>query len=555
MKKRGQLPNSQTYAILLNGCAKSSHKQLALAEAVKIYTNLSNSVRLEPNTTHLNILLNVCAKAGDLETMFNMVKTAQARQAPDNITYSVIFEALYKESHKYITNARVTEEEKSQIKTNIGRARDIWEEVTKRWRAGALQIDEWLVCAIGKVLLTGDHEDNELVLSLVTQTMGIPNLVNPEPILSSAAEGGESNPEDGGPQANDYSKQLMPRHNPTAGLVNPSYKTLSLVLRAISNTGKTSLAPRYWDLLTSPPYSIKPEYYNWSTLLMVMRRAKNSSKAVEYLKLMPRHQDREGRVYKLAIGACLRDNLNEGSFRNATEIVHLMEESLDVPDLEVLRIYLRCAHASKALFKKSTMETGQPSPREQLAPEAKLKYGGRLIVALEVLFPMYRKLSKSLAMPENTKDVSQEQKQEWADNYPQRAELVALARKMHATYDMLAFEGLTPDAKTKKRIEARRRKVARYVTEFFGKSKELGTGHSLRKRAKASNADKGWEEDANDEYNDEYMNIDQDDRRYPPSPRTARRPGSQRAPPRPAPRHRKDDGPGFRFEDQFRDII
>ena len=95
MKKRGQLPNVQTFTVLFRGCARSQHPKLAVAEAVKHYNMLMADKRLQPNSIHLNAVLNVCARAGDLDSMFLIADTVNdSTRAPTAYTYTTILNAL-----------------------------------------------------------------------------------------------------------------------------------------------------------------------------------------------------------------------------------------------------------------------------------------------------------------------------------------------------------------------------------------------------------------------------------------------------------------------------
>ena len=95
MKKRAQQPNAQTFTIIFRGCALSQHPKVAVSEAVKLYQNMLSVGRIKPNTIHLNAVLQVCAKASDLESMFSILTSSDdPLRSPNNLTYTTILNAL-----------------------------------------------------------------------------------------------------------------------------------------------------------------------------------------------------------------------------------------------------------------------------------------------------------------------------------------------------------------------------------------------------------------------------------------------------------------------------
>ncbi|EPE06168.1 pentatricopeptide repeat protein [Ophiostoma piceae UAMH 11346] len=238
MKKRGQTPNVRTYTTIFTGCAQTVDKspEQALLVATKIYYGMLSDARLRPNTIHMNSVLSVCARAKDIQAVFNIAKTANTNtRMPDCTTYTTILSAMRAATESpYDTKGYKTESEKNKYKQNkykrqkdiedigdptlekpfitIRRARATWEEVVLNWRRGFLLMDERLVCSMGRILLLGSVADNSSILALLHQTMGIPRLdkgVNGTPsaertklLAKPAAQVGESgsHPELASPQ-------------------------------------------------------------------------------------------------------------------------------------------------------------------------------------------------------------------------------------------------------------------------------------------------------------------------------------------------------------------
>lgn len=206
MKKRAQRPNAQTFTIIFRGCAQSLHPKTAVAQAVKMYTNMLNS-DLKPNTIHMNAVLECCARAGDLDSMFTIIKTANDRlRAANNLTYTIVLNALRYQPPKNelddpdVQDVEVQHEEKQKIAVAIDRAKAVWDEVMRKWIKGKITVDEELVCAMGRSLLPGTKSDNADIFALLDQTMRLPNLYpgrtesktsKPPPSNSGTSEGVE----------------------------------------------------------------------------------------------------------------------------------------------------------------------------------------------------------------------------------------------------------------------------------------------------------------------------------------------------------------------------
>ncbi|CAK7202465.1 hypothetical protein SEUCBS139899_005188 [Sporothrix eucalyptigena] len=184
MKKRGQRPNAQTYTTIFRGCAMSPHATQAVYQATRIYYSMLSNERIKPNTMHMNAVLNVCSRAKDIESLFSIINTADENtRRPDTLTYTIVLNGLrYATVHPAVrlgtkdSDADAVEEvheDKESAEVSIGRARTVWEEIIKKWRQGVLVVDEELVCAMGRLIRMGSRQDNDDVLSLVQQTMGI----------------------------------------------------------------------------------------------------------------------------------------------------------------------------------------------------------------------------------------------------------------------------------------------------------------------------------------------------------------------------------------------
>ncbi|KAK8114806.1 pentatricopeptide repeat protein [Apiospora kogelbergensis] len=518
MKKLFQVPNAHTYTIIFRGCAQSVHKKLAVAEAFKMYNNMLKSDRFKPNTTHLNALLEVCSRAGDIDTLFTVVKSANSTdRAPDAFTYTTILNALrakvqFEPSRQPggTSPARPTEKgremEQATIQT-IQRAKAIWEEVLAKWRSATLVIDEQLACAMGRILLMGSHADKMDVLSLVEQTMGIPK--DEQALIKMAREAhltprGNDMPQSpprlglqGAPAAK-HTKPASPAH------ARPGNNALGLVLTALQLMTKTSLVARYWDVFTRK-FLVAPDARNWHLLLRSLRYGHNSGKVAEYLWIMPK-DFMSAPTFRIAMNACLRDNLNKKAFHNACQVFEVMITSLRSPDAHVMRIYLQTAYAVKRPFEDPAA--------------AKLAYGKQMVTALENLWEPYRMATKQFAfggltprtpplsvsspgplnpasapapVPAADADAAADATdtsvpkptaseialQMWKLHAVARGEICALARKMIAAYDRLIFGDLAT-ADTVAKIKPRRNQINAFVVKYFEDREKYEPGWSFR---------------------------------------------------------------------------
>ncbi|KAI1769075.1 hypothetical protein GGR53DRAFT_277749 [Hypoxylon sp. FL1150] len=467
MKKRAQLPNAQTFTILFGGLAGSSHQKLAVSEAVKIYNNMMvNTSRMKPNTIHMNAVLQVCAKAEDIDTMFSIAATANdGLRAPNNLTYTTILNALRASVDKpnYLT---LQDLEISRAKAQaIQRAKALWEEVISKWRAGFITVDEELVCAMGRVMLMGSYHDAVAVESLVEQTMMIPRddkfeaLKPPKDI-----EGFKGSDVAASPPVKVQRQKAKAPGAPAISRALPGNNSLSMILLALEKTGKTTKVQRYWDIFTKE-HNVVPDANNWHHIITALRRGKNSLRTVSYLREMPSELIAP-KTFRTAMSTCLRDNLNHSSFDHATEVLEIMQAKLPLPDMRTLQQYLRVAYANKRHFIE----------RSKNEEAAMVAWGKQILTALDNMWKPYMIISKHCESygPESN----------W------KQQLIALARKMIAAYDRVMFDQVkivTP--KVVEQIKPRRSSLNRVVTRFYEQMREIDPHFRLER-----------EEDEEDEF-------------------------------------------------------
>ncbi|OTA93069.1 hypothetical protein M434DRAFT_73704 [Hypoxylon sp. CO27-5] len=452
MKKRAQLPNAQTFTIIFRGCTISSHPKLAVSEAVRIYHSLLANDRIKPNTIHMNAVLQVCAKAEDLDSLFSIVQTANdGLRAPNNLTYTTIINALRSKVDKrqHGSTAEIdTTEIDNEKRQAIQRAKSLWETVISKWKEGSIIIDEELVCAMGRTLLMGTYHDADSVEALLEQTMMIPRddklaISN----TSTKAEGVEGASADMKPTTSPDTTRIKAPGAPAVKYALPGNNSLSMILSALEKTGKTTKSQRYWDIFTKQ-HGVIPDANNWHQLLTALRRGKNSAKTVSNLRDMPAEL-MVPKNFRTAMSTCLRDNLNRSAFTHATEVLEIMLAKLKNPDLITLRTYLRVAYANKRYFIEQ-------SKRDYEA--AMMAWGKQLTTALANLWKPYMIIAKQC---ENEGPES---------NY--KREFVALARKMIAACDRVIFGKMVPP-EIEAQIKPRRNSLNKVVVRHFEQMAEI----------------------------------------------------------------------------------
>ncbi|KHO00836.1 pentatricopeptide repeat protein [Metarhizium album ARSEF 1941] len=424
MKKRGQLPNVQTFTVIFRGCARSQHPKAAVAEAVKHYNVLMADKRIQPNSIHLNAVLNVCARAGDLDSMFLIADTVNdSTRAPTAYTYTTLLNAL---RHSVLKDTKDLPDEQrtTNLQRVVDRANGLWIEVMDKWKQGRLVIDEELVCSMGRVLLLSPkREDKRLVLELLQQTMNVPNLAN--------APG--SDPFQDADMQN-VSVTNTPRAVAASKAVYavPSRNTLALLLTTLASSKLTTVGIKYWNLMVRH-YGIVPDNDNWLRMFGMLKVAKASAHAASILEILPA-EFVHTKPYRIAMETCVRDNINPNAVGNSTAILNSMMSRLDVPDIHTLRLYLRVA-----LVSHHHLRTRARSGDRQ---GAKRDYGVQIASALANLWEPYKKVHyryfKATPPPADKKD----------DGvlYNNKREVIALARLMFSAFNKVLNESMLPEA-------------------------------------------------------------------------------------------------------------
>ncbi|KAL2271911.1 hypothetical protein VTJ83DRAFT_1282 [Remersonia thermophila] len=493
MKKRAQIPNAKTYTIIFRGCAISPHPKLAVSEATRIYNFMLKYGPLKPNTIHMNAVLDVCGRAGDLESLFTILTTANTSiRSPDAHTYTIVLNALRHDAERMRQKNQglVDEEIRREIQANIQRARALWIDVITNWRNARLVLDEHLVVAMGRMLTLGESRDNEGVLDLLEQAMKIPRLDKPDVKLPPMppAKPGEDSAADASPtsQGASPSSPSAPRAAPSLSnaplYAKPSQKTLSLALTALTNLRKTSHASKYWDYLTRL-HSILPDADNYYCYLRALAVGHNSEKVALLISSFPR--DFLGPdTFRRGFTTCINDNLNPNAFAHACRIFDVMVSTRRYPDPMAMRLFLQASRLSTKHFYKAFLASG--SRKDEL--EALGHHGRQLAAAVDRMWEPFRILASSLSYPT---DATRSPEELLARQRNDVQEVMATARAMLAAMDRaLTTEGMLgkSDAKFwKARRVVLQRAVERWIDKLYSQGKDSGGAADG-----AADKDEGW---------------------------------------------------------------
>ncbi|KAK4193965.1 hypothetical protein QBC35DRAFT_511134 [Podospora australis] len=461
MKKRGQRPNARTYTIIFRGCAESHHPQLAVSEAVRIYNTLLTrhaGTNFEPNTIHMNSVLEVCARANDLDSMFTILGTANnSRRAPDALSFTIVLNALRHQpaSVRYGPNEFADVQIKKNIQVSIQKAKALWDDIISRWRGGRLFLDEGLVCAMGHVMAAGDYVDNANIFPMLEQTMQIPlpDVINKT--LLRLAKPPKPRPETSTDVDAEGTHSEQPREIPTrstsaaapegnGSYVKPGQRTLSLTLTSLTNTNKTSYAGKYWQYFTEV-HKIKPDVNNYACYLKCLRVGHSSNGVAKLILSMPQ-EFLSPLTFRVGFGTCIKDKLNQNAYDNACRIFEVMIAKSRYPDNLAMRLFLHVARIARVRC---------PGEKDEGYGRQLYDAIDRMWGPMDIILRSFSYLEKPTKSPEEALE----------RNRGEMQEAMATARAMISVMDIICNQRLaTPKASREIRIK---RKVLNLSVERF----------------------------------------------------------------------------------------
>lgn len=276
--------------------------------------------------------------------------------APNTLTYTTLLNGIYWNYSKG---------------SDVEDGRRVWAGVLSRWSRGQLWIDEDLACAMGRVLLKGEREEDwKEVFTVVEQVFGIKSLVAqlpPEEVTEDSIYVGNSNrlaqhpatasaiiSTQGPIQVSDVEQLFTPivaSHNHLRDPASstrplPGNSTLSLILQACTELKYDTTAFKYWTTLTNPPFSIIPDLENYHDLLRILRRFRSGPEALNVVESM-RVRPTAKTIY-IALSACKRSGRSQ-NFLSAEKLLSIMfsDHHLLPVDVKIWIMFLQCATKSE----------------------------------------------------------------------------------------------------------------------------------------------------------------------------------------------------------------
>ncbi|TDZ41175.1 Pentatricopeptide repeat-containing protein [Colletotrichum trifolii] len=477
MKKRGQSPNEQTYTIIFSACTET-RSPTASQTAVKMYRSLLTSQAIKPNLIHMNAVLNACGRPGDIEAMFSIAETADAREGrrADATTYTILLDCMrgqvirsrravrYEDRPAAGESRRsnegstpVAEQARRELRTRhsedggshtgqlepevrqaIDRSKALWEEVLREWRAGKLRLDERLVCAMGRMLLLGDTKERAYIFTILNETMSIADYTKEGSLATESTAIQNANTGMRGIAATaDKAPKQAPGSNGSVVFAIPGRRTLSLVLDAICadpSSPRAKLAGQYWHLFTNH-FDLKPDAGNYDRMIKLREQTAGSASISRLIYTMPKEL-MTPLITRGGFQACLRDNKNPGVFANARSILDSMlaapsSNGAASVDVVSLILFLRVARLANYTFRQMAAK-GQNESADQ-------SYGAQLATAVQALKKPFQTAKEYLARLRHTKGPGVNEYQ---------GDLLDLARDIVRTVDMISERRLVADKTT-----------------------------------------------------------------------------------------------------------
>lgn len=493
MKKRAQVPDAYTYTILFRGCAEHKDSSNALAKVMDIYHGmLAEKSPVKPNTIHMNCVLKMCSRAGNIDALFGVAAqfARHGLAAPNNLSFTIMLNALRQEAVVASRGTFTPMEKRARVRECIARSRDVWTDVVERWRKGDMWVDEELVSTMGRLLLNGQEDDWDDIFSLVEQTMNIPRQVprlgtqdrariepaqqsqeleaaqaskklqvegeTPEHVLYSNTQDNTASPG----EKFEVIKAPVTKEDGIAMYAKPGQNSLSLLLKAALQLNLKAPATAYWNIFTKT-YLVQPDGENFHSYLRILRVFRASTEMLEILSQMS-SQDMEVKTFRLAMSTCARDKRNPNAFSNAGKVLDLMTKNLLHPDIQALEQYLEVALDSPARAKTQNAQ------------------GEQILRALERLNPSFLNLKSAMQFTGAVPEFKTPQAQlELIEN------IIRLASSMIRAFDHLMNKALVPREMFGD-LTKQRSKISAFITRYQHMKSDMAKSASRSRRSTVS---------------------------------------------------------------------
>ncbi|GAB7363136.1 hypothetical protein MBLNU230_g3424t1 [Neophaeotheca triangularis] len=483
MKKRAQFPDSYTYMLLLRGLSTRHHhgqrvKEENVNRAMSVYRSMSSPTsRVKPSILHTNAVLNVCAMALDLDSLWSVAGDipASGPRAADHRTYTIILNAILEDAKNFVQD-RTPDQVVQMRQKSVNQGRRVWQDIIQKWRGGEVAIDTELVSAMGRLLLLSKRlQDWDDVLSLVQQTMNIERLVPPigsegrnvghvpqeefEVIEDEDSEGFVDTPAAKAfkPATPLPPSPERPGQPKTLAYVQPDNAILSVLIDAGAHMRSTKTCNLYWDKLVTE-YGVKPDLANFHAQLRALRYNRASGKAAA---LLQSHLPAAGIVpknttFRIALSVCSRDHKNPHVLDHANTIVNVMETHSEELDIHTLVLYLSLALTTDD--------------------------GGKITATLNRLDPIVHNLRSQASYGSTVRSQSPETARQ------EKKDIVTLLQSMIGAIDVLIRRGLVP-IESHKHWKARRSQLDAFVGTSRKRIERMEDGKAMQVEGEKAKAD------------------------------------------------------------------
>ncbi|KAE8372718.1 hypothetical protein BDV26DRAFT_87936 [Aspergillus bertholletiae] len=380
MKKRGRMPTSVTYTIMLDGLGRVTRDTGVnpVKAAFSIYRSIfAPNSAVTPNLIHTNAMLTACSRHGEMDTLWRVAGDLpeDGPGSADCTTYSIILRAISDTTQRDVNRMKPSQVEQilARKAQGVHEGKRIWSDIIFRWKKGQLELDNPLVSAMGRLLLEASTDRGCYDLfSLIHQVTGVPILAKEpsDPTLKPQKKrrGGDVKehvpfvddsaklyrPSDAEPKDPEREEEaetfenvfdpIVSHGTPLPSFIPVGNRELSLIMEAcLCMTQGISTGKAYWQHLTleDTNYKIEPDGGTYHQYLRLLRIGHSSRVALDLIRnQMVPAQMTEGRSFRIAFASCLRDRKNINVFKNANELLHLMETSLVLPLPQALEAYL-----------------------------------------------------------------------------------------------------------------------------------------------------------------------------------------------------------------------
>jgi hypothetical protein len=347
MKKRGQPPDSYTLSIMLTALSNYNEPKTVLPRALKLLQLFQRKDSLlKPNHIHHTQVLQICARAGDRDALWEVLSTVPDKgpDAPGSHAFAIVLEAL----KDPLLHENLPENEKQDL---IATAIETWHIVVQRWCDGHVTMDSHLVTVMIKILaLSDDPRYLEGSFDLLAQTIGVPQppSFKTTHLPKTRSELSVEPLKPLFPAVVDPSAKL--RLSDGIQLVQPTNHILTALLQIPQKLHRPDIATYYWEKLTQVgDLNLKADNAALKVYLNILAANEEYEKMLAAIKSFAHLQTPDFGAYRIAMAAFSTAKSRPLAFDLAMKLYyhrHATHKELDMKVIEtvVMRLLPRGRH-------------------------------------------------------------------------------------------------------------------------------------------------------------------------------------------------------------------